>query len=71
MNNNIVTEIIGNKLTVKQLGFPTYTFEIKEKASVGYYIWNIGNNMPDEYTPYCKHLNGLNIDTTNLVAVKK
>ena len=71
MNENITTETIGNKLIVKQLCFPTYEFEIKEKAPAGYYIWNIGNNMPDEYTPYCKYLNGLNIDSTTLVAVRK
>lgn len=70
VNKNITSEAIGNKLIVKQIGFPTYEFEIKEKAPLGYHVWNIGNNMPDEYTPYCKHLIGKNVDTTNLVAVK-
>jgi hypothetical protein len=70
-NENVTIEITGNKLTVKQLCFPTYTFEVKEKAPAGYHIWNIGHNMPAEYTPYCKYLHDLNIDPTSLVAVLK
>ena len=69
-NENITSEIIGSKLILKQLGFPTYVFEIKEKAPYGYHIWNIGRNMTSGYTPYCKHLSELNIDPNTLVAVK-
>lgn len=71
MNKNVVSEIVGNTLIVKQICFPTYKFEIRENIPHGYNIWNIGENMPDDYIPYCKYLNDLNIDSTNLIAVKK
>lgn len=38
------TDFFGNKLT----------FKIVDKAPTGYYVWNIGYNMPAGFIPYCQ-----------------
>lgn len=48
-------------------------FEIVEKIPVGFFVWNIGDNMGhDEYIPICKdlHKEDFEIDTTDLKAIK-
>ena len=51
-------------------------FEIVEKIPVGFFVWNIGDNMGhDEYIPLCKDLHpedkeSFEIDTTTLKAIK-
>lgn len=51
-------------------------FEIVDKITLGYEIWNIGNNMPEGYLPICR-LKGLQpfeggreIDVNSLRAIK-
>ena len=60
----------------KVLEHDGYTFELVEKITLPYFIWNIGDNMPDGYLPLCKlkavqpFEGGRSIEVENLRAIK-
>ena len=41
-------------LYTHQIGCPDHVFEIVDSVPRGYFIWNIGKNMPDGYLPLCR-----------------
>ena len=70
-------KIENNKIySTSTLCEKTDIFEIVEKIPVGFFVWNIGDNMGlDEYIPICRDLHpedkeNFEIDTTSLKAIK-
>ena len=70
-------KIENNKIySTSTLCEKTDIFEIVEKIPVGFFVWNIGENMgTHEYIPVCEDLHpedkeNFEIDTTSLKAIK-
>ena len=77
MKNMATLKFENNKIySTSSLCEKTDIFEIVEKIPVGFFIWNIGENMgTDEYIPICEDLHpedkeNFEIDTTTLKALK-
>ena len=68
-------EIVGNKIISESLHC-THTFEIVDKITDDYFVWNIGENMGHpEYIPLCIDLypgnkESFEINTLSLRAIK-
>lgn len=58
------------------LEFDGLTFEVVDKITLGYEIWNIGSNMPEGYLPICRlkpiqrFQGGRDIDINSLRVIK-
>ena len=66
-------------LTMEKIKCGNNTFDVVEKIPVGFFVWNIGDNMTDGYIPLCEKLypdaneNDLqyySINTNTLKAIK-
>jgi len=69
----IITSEDGKQITVNDLGLRvSHTFELVEQVILGYKIWNIGKNMPDNYLPLCrlKCPGGYSIEPDTLRVIK-
>ncbi len=45
----------SKRMTVIDLSLNvSHTFELVDRVTLGYQIWNIGKNMPDGYLPLCR-----------------
>ena len=72
-----MVKIENNKIySISSLCEKTNIFEIVEKIPVGFFIWNIGENMgTDEYIPICEDLHpedkdNYEINTSTLKAIR-
>ena len=72
----IVSEDGKRITTIGPFPNSSHTFELVNSVPVGYFIWNIGRNMPDGYLPFCRLSSrqpfpgGRSIDTESLKAIK-
>lgn len=68
-------EIKGNTIISESCN-NVHTFEIVNKIPLGFFVWNIGENMGhDEYIPLCEDLhpedrNNYDVNTSTLKAIK-
>lgn len=64
------------KITENTITVGDTTFELVDYVPLGYYIWNIGKNMPDGFLPLCRlkavqpFAGGRSIETDTLKAIR-